>query len=176
MHQRGIVGARFGFLGGFHTAFLLARICLEAPPTVSAAMLVRLFFSVYAHWDWETRIVTVPISGTAESADVGYRRSKREPMVVLSVEKPQVNMTVNANPNSVAVMRSVFGEANRAFDAGLSWRAICGADKRAPFERFVEVRKSFVKIDVSYWGSSCIKGRAWIGWLESRFVGVSGHL
>ena len=175
LRNRGIIGARFGFLGGFHLAFLLARICLQAPPNATAAQLVRLVFHVYARWDWDRDAVTVPLPGM-ERAGLGYRRSKREPMVVLSLEKPQVNMTVNANPNSVEVMKNMFTDADRACEEGLSWKAVCGetqSDSEPPFKRFVKNQKAFVKIDVNYWGNSCTKGRALIGWLESRFVGVS---
>lgn len=169
--QHGIVGARFGFFGGFHLAFMLARVSFMYP-SAGAAQLVRAFLYVYSRWDWKADIVSVSIPGLDIAST--YRRSNREPMVVLSIEKPQVNMTVNANPSSLQVIKSVFLDSDLACERGLSWREICGVTDGGivPHVRFIEAHKVFVKIDVCYWGSSCMTGRALIGWLESRFVSV----
>jgi endonuclease/exonuclease/phosphatase family metal-dependent hydrolase len=172
LSHKGVFGARFGYLGGFHLALLLGIVSLQAPQKSTAAQLVRLFFHVYAHWDWDTDVVAVPIPGIEGGQ---YRRSKREPIVVLSVEKPRVNTTASANPNSVGVLRSVLAAADRALERGSHWdEVVCGArDGRPPFWQFVARHKVFVRIGVSYWGSSCVKGRGLVGWLESRLVGVS---
>jgi hypothetical protein len=119
--------------------------------------------------------VAVPLPGVLR--DASYCRSNREPMVVLSVEKPQVNMTANANRNTVGVVESVFGAADRACEDGLGWKEVCGVRGGEPsFRKFVKDHRAFVKIEINYWGRSCMKGRALIGWLESRFIGVSVSL
>lgn len=168
---RGLIGARFGYLGGFHLAFLLARVCLLLPPTASAAQIVRVFFHTYASWDWDHDMLTVPIPGVGAAT---YRRSiGREPLCILSIEKPAVNMTSNASLHSVAVLQKVFVSVDRALDQGVSWKQVCaGRDDGPPWGQFQKDHKSFVKIDVNYWGDSCMKGRALVGWLESRFVNV----
>jgi hypothetical protein len=187
--NHGIVGARFGYLGGFHLAFLLARVCLlsEASDAASAARLVRAFFRMYARWDWAREIVAVPMPAMANGGDddddnattrgvvATYHRSSREAMVVLSIEKPQVNMTANAHPNSVTVISRVFALAERACVEGLPWRSVCAAGdgQGPPYARFVRAHAAFVKIELCYWGRSYTKGRALFGWLESRFVAVS---
>lgn len=167
----GLIGARFGYLGGFHLAFLLARICLLLPPTASASQIVRVFFRIYARWDWEHDMVTVPIPGVRAMT---YRRSiGREPLCILSIEKPVVNMTVNANPHSVGVLQEVLASVDRALDEGTPWKEVCaGRNGGPPWGQFLKDHKSFVKIDVNYWGDGCMKGRALVGWLESRFVNV----
>jgi hypothetical protein len=173
----GLVGTRFGFLGGFPLACLLAHIVLRAPrmgaTVITAAQLVRLFLRVYGRWDWERDVVDVSGCGGA-----GYRRPEREPMVVLSRTKPQVNVTANASVNSLRVMTTAFRAADQALEEGRSWREVCGLDvkereKGEPLVRFLKGHTAFVKIEVIYWGSSCVRGRGLIGWLESRFVGVS---
>jgi hypothetical protein len=116
-------------------------------------------------------MVTVPISGGEK---VAYHRSGREPMCILSIEKPMVNMTINANPLSLAVLKNTFVSVNRSLENGMSWKEICGGrDGGPPFRQFLKDHKSFVKVEINHWGSSCMKGRALVGWLESRFVNVS---
>jgi hypothetical protein len=168
---QGLIGARFGFLGGIHLAFLLARLCLLLPPSATSGQLVRSFFHTYSRWDWGHDIVTVPIPGAGR---VAYRRSSREPICILSIEKPMVNMTINSNPHSLEVLKSVFVSVDSALEDGMSWKDICsGRDGDPPFRQFLKCHRAFVKIEISYWGSSCMKGRALVGWLESRFVNVS---
>lgn len=167
----GLIGARFGFLGGFHLSILLARVCRLLPPLATPAQILRVFFHTYARWDWERDTVTVPVPGVGMGT---YRRSMtREPMCVLTVEKPMVNTTGNANFHSLEVIKSAFKFADASMVNGLSWSEICvGRDGSPPFRRFVKGYKTFVKIEINYWGSSCMKGRALVGWLESRFVNV----
>ena len=53
---------------------------------------------------------------------------------------------------------------------GILWRDICvGRQGGLPVQQFLKDHKAFVKVDINYWGSSCMKGRALVGWLESRF-------
>lgn len=170
---RGLIGARFGYLGGFHIAFLLARICLLLPPDASPAQIIRAFFYTYSRWDWLGDAVTVPITGVSSGT---YRRNLgREPMCILIIEKPAVNMTTNATPHSLNAMQSIFSAADRSLEQGRSWIDICvGPNVGIPtYKQFLREHKAFIKVEVIYWGSSCMKGRALIGWLESRFVNVS---
>lgn len=170
---RGLIGARFGYLGGFHLAVLLARICLPLPPSASVAEIVRVFFHTYSRWDWEHDMVTVPIPGLG----VTYHRNLgREPMCILSIEKPAVNITINATAHSLQVMKTVFTAVDHLLENGASWKDAClGQGGKIPFRQFLIDHKAFVKIEVNYWGTSCMNGRALVGWLESRFVNVS-HL
>lgn len=88
-----------------------------------------------------------------------------------------VNMTTNANLHSLAVLKRVFACVNRALENGTSWMEICGGQNGdSPFRQFLKDHKAFVKIDVNFWGDNCMKGRALVGWLESRFVNVGFHI
>jgi poly(A) polymerase Pap1 len=186
--ERGAVGARFGLLGGFQLAVMLSFVCGAAPgrsantdeeavTNTAAARLVRRFLSVYAHWDWERDMVLAPAAAAAATTAHSrrYHRAGRERMVVLSVERPQVNTMANASIHSVEIIKRTLMAGDRACQDGLNWRQLCGAMHGAlpPLARFVKEHGAFVKIEVVYWGSSCKKGRALIGWLESRFVSVS---
>jgi hypothetical protein len=125
---------------------------------------------VYATWDWEHDVV-----GVSGCEGAGYRRSEAEPMVVLSRTKPQVNVTANASVHSLRAMTATFCAADQALEEGRSWREVCGlgVNEGEPLARFLKGHKAFVKIEVIYWGSGCVRGRGLAGWLESRFVGVS---
>ena len=116
-------------------------------------------------------MVTVPISGAER---VTYRRSGREPMCIMSIEKPMVNMTINSNLHCLENLKRFFVSVDRSLRNGMSWKEICeGRDGDPPDRQFLKDHKAFVEIEINYWGSSCTKGRALVGWLESRFVNVS---
>ncbi|KAH8836019.1 hypothetical protein DL96DRAFT_1576408 [Flagelloscypha sp. PMI_526] len=164
----GLIGARFGYLGGFHIAFLLARVTLLLPPTVTASELVRTFFHTYARWDWDAEMVTVPIPGVGPST---YRRNKlKEPMCILSIEKPSVNMTINASIHSRGALKEGFKLSDELMEKGASWSEVLQRGGLNPLNEFLTTYKSFIKMDVSYWSDDCMKGRALVGWLESRLV------
>ncbi|KAF7986588.1 hypothetical protein HWV62_26356 [Athelia sp. TMB] len=174
LRSHGLIGARFGFLGGFHLAFLLARVSILLPPSASPPQIIRVFFHTYARWDWERDMVTVPIAGIPPAT---YRRSAaREPLCILSIEKPMVNMTINGNLQSLAVLRQEFALADHNLEAGKSWKNICMGHEISPLMEFLKSHKAFAKIDINYWGSSCMSGRALVGWLESRFVNLLVHM
>jgi hypothetical protein len=84
-----------------------------------------------------------------------------------------VNMTVNSNPHSLEVLKSEYISADRSLENGVLWKEICsGRNGDPPFQQFLNDHKAFVKVEINYWGRSCMKGRALVGWLESRFVNV----
>lgn len=172
MKRQGLIGARFGYLGGFHLAFLLARVCLLLPSSATSAQIIRVFFNLYSRWDWAHEMVTVPIPGVDNGT---YRRNLgREPVCILSIEKPAVNMTINASQHSLEFLKRAFTFVDNSLEAGASWQEIViGKASHTPFRHFLAQHKAFVKIDVNYWGENCMKGRALVGWLESRFVNVS---
>ena len=97
----GLVGARFGFLGGFHLAVLLARVCLLLPTFATPAQIVRVFFHTYARWDWGAQC--------GHSANSGcWCENNYQPIydprthVRSDVEKPTVVITTaNASAHSL---------------------------------------------------------------------------
>ncbi|KAG8821578.1 hypothetical protein FRC19_007592 [Serendipita sp. 401] len=168
LSDRGLVGARFGYLGGFHLTLLLTSIALHLPRSATAPHLVEKFLHTYAEWNWE-RDVVYPIPSLANR--VNYKRTlTKEPMVVLSIEKPHSNLTYHASWNSVTSLSRGFKDAHTILSSGGSWKNICGEN---PLEEFINGHKAFIKLDVHFWGGDCMKGRAVIGWLESRVVSVS---
>lgn len=170
LKQQGLLGARFGFLGGFHLTALLTRIALTLPPNSNAEHLVRQFFKTYGSWNWEADIVS-PIP----ERELTYKRvQQKEPMVILSIEKPVANLTFNASRNSVEVLSRAFRLADEMLNAGKGWAEVCGSgpNTKQPLELFLESHTAFIKIDLGYWGGSCLRGREVLGWLESKVVVV----
>lgn len=170
---QGLCGARFGFLGGFHLTLLLARIALTLGRNAQPHHLVRQFFKTYSRWNWEHDMVW-PIPGR-ESSGYTYRRAPhKEPIVVLSIEKPPANLTFHASHNSLATMSQAFSVADQKLADGKPWDETCGLDDQnlGPERRFLDAFKAFIRLDVHYWGSSTLRGRELIGWLESRIVSL----
>jgi poly(A) polymerase Pap1 len=170
LKHQGLLGGRFGFLGGFHLTLLLTRIALTLPPNAKAEHLVCQFFKTYGCWNWEADMVS-PIP----ERELTYKRvQQKEPMVILSIEKPIANLTFNASRNSVEVLSRAFKRAGEMLDAGKGWAEVCGSgpNTKQPLKLFLESHNTFIKIDVGYWGGSCLRGREVLGWLESRVVVV----
>lgn len=170
LKQQGLLGARFGFLGGFHLTLLLTRTALTLPPNAKAEHLVCQFFKTYGSWDWEADVVS-PIPGR----ELTYKRIQhKEPMVILSIERPVTNLTFNASRNSTEVLSGAFRLANEMLDAKKGWAEVCGSgpNVKEPLELFLESHMTFIKIDVGHWGGSCLRGREVLGWLESKVVVV----
>lgn len=161
----GIYAARFGYFGGIHIAILLTQIASNMPATASATDLVRQFFNEYATFDWATRSATaVPVNST-------YRRSSREPMVILSAERPVVNTAANATAMNVMVISEELRTAKKQLIAGTNWSNVCG-DRGSQIHVFLRQFDSFVKIHISHWGGNCTDARALVGFVESRIIRV----
>lgn len=178
---RGFSGARFGYLGGFHLTLLLARVALLAPPTAEPRHVVESFLQTYSQWDWGRDIVyPIPGQSSDSSPSNSYKRVlQREPMVVLSIERPISNLTFHASRNSVQALSYGLKQTYEMLKVGKSWSEICGVGDgngrlhTGPLNDFLSSHKAFVRLNVHIWGGNCMKGRATVGWLESRIVNVS---
>ncbi|KAJ3809430.1 2'-5' RNA ligase superfamily-domain-containing protein [Lentinula aff. lateritia] len=179
---QGLFGSRFGFLGGFHLTILLSRVALTLVSSggleaLESHHLVRQFFLTYSHWNWERDAVTAIPYRDVESgpvAGVSRRSSTKAAMVVLSIERPSSNLASNASRNSVEVMRRAFQKADRMLEECRNWAEVCGLEPEggAPYQVFLKQHRVFIKLDIHFWGRSNLKGRAVIGWLESRIVSL----
>ncbi|KAJ3916732.1 2'-5' RNA ligase superfamily-domain-containing protein [Lentinula edodes] len=181
---QGLFGSRFGFLGGFHLTILLSRVTLTLVSSggseeLESHHLVRQFFLTYRHWNWERDAVSaIPYRELGPATGVSRRSSTKAAMVVLSIERPTSNLTSNASRNSVDVMRRAFEKADKMLEECRNWVEVCGLEPEgeAPYQVFLKQHKVFIKLDIHFWGGSNLKGRAIIGWLESRIVSLLVHL
>lgn len=164
--SRGIFSSRFGYLGGIHISVLLTRVAGDLGADASAVDLIKGFFRLYATYRWSEDTVSL--------LDVGsnYRRSGREAMVILSPEKPVVNVAANASPITVNAVAYELGRAHYSLENGMIWSDVCSTSE-ANIALFRGEYDCYVKVDVNYWGGSSMDARALIGFLESRLVHVS---
>jgi uncharacterized protein (UPF0248 family)/2'-5' RNA ligase len=179
---RGIYSARFGYLGGMQISILLARVhklLAQENPAVSVPDILTTFFHHYAEFDWKRNLVFDPFFHRQR---LNYTRSSREPLAILGYFPPALNTSQAASVPSVRTVAEEFKRAVRLLDSGevASWTEfLCGGPEPdakalsgAGASDFLGMYKSYVKIDLQYWGLSLARGAQFIGWLESRFVNV----
>lgn len=175
--QRGIYSSKFGYLGGIHITLMLSRICkllFREAGAVTPADLICTFFHHYANFDWKTKMVFDPFFYKQQPRP---HQSAREPMVILGLHAPRVNV---AHTASVPSTRTVIEEFKRAdsllSDVGVTWSKLIGASRvgveglPGAAHGFLNSFNSYIKINVQYWGVSPTKGNLLVGWLESRCV------
>jgi poly(A) polymerase Pap1/uncharacterized protein (UPF0248 family) len=175
---RGIFSARFGFLGGMQISLLLARVykmvAAEAgTANVSVPDLLSTFFSHYAAFDWRTQLVFDPFFHRHR---LPYTRTAREPLAILGYFPPALNTSAAATVPSVRAIAAEFRRAATLLSSGAahSWATLLegseAAAGRDAAEEFLHAHKSYVRIDLQYWGLSEARGARYVGWLESRLV------
>lgn len=174
--QRGIYSSKLGYFGGIHITLLLSRICKLSfrgtGAAVTASDLICTFFSHYAHFDWRTQMVFDPFFYRQPPR---YHRSAREPMVILGIHSPKVNVAHTASLPSVKTLEQELKRADHLLSkVDVTWAELvgtaAGVDAPSGATEFLESYSSYVKIDVQYWGMSSAKGKMLVGWLESRCV------
>ncbi|KAK0636920.1 2'-5' RNA ligase superfamily-domain-containing protein, partial [Bombardia bombarda] len=184
---RGIYAARFGFLGGIQIVLLVARVykmlVRETGQEVSVEDLLVTFFDHYASFDWEHQLVFDPLFHTQR---LPFRRATaREPLAILGYFPPTLNTSQAASMNSARTIKEEFERAAGAVDDAGSWTSFLCGDGGEPTAAavytagaidFLAAYKSYVKIDVQYWGLSPAKGAQFVGWLESRCVALLVNL
>lgn len=185
---RGVYSARFGYLGGIHISVLLVPVCktlaLEAE-MVSTADIIITFFKHYAGVDWKSELIFDPFF----HKEVRYRRTFREPLCLLGWHAPSLNTAFNASVSTVNTVAAEFERTRSIINtSAFSWEDLLGSSSSGMSQlpgnpgasEFMQTYKSFIKIDVHYWGPSQEKSGRFIGWLESRcvnlLVGKSGSL
>ncbi|KAK3398576.1 2'-5' RNA ligase superfamily-domain-containing protein [Sordaria brevicollis] len=178
---RGVYAQRFGYLGGIQISVMLARVhkalaLTSGVNTIGAEELVTSFFTEYAQFDWEKSMVydeVCPWFRQKREKPGGekevYRRTSREAMVVLGWFGPGLNTSGNASVWSVRTLREEFGRARDALmkGEGKGWKGFLEGNGAG---KFLEGYRSYVKVDVQYWGLSSSRGAQFVGWLESRLV------
>ncbi|KAK3338290.1 2'-5' RNA ligase superfamily-domain-containing protein [Neurospora tetraspora] len=177
---RGVYAQRFGYLGGIQISVMLARVYkgLALRGGVSGVGVEELmvsFFEEYAQFDWEKDMVYDEVCPWfRQKREKGgekevYRRTGREAMVVLGWFGPGLNTSGQASVWSVRTLKEEFKRARDMLVKGevKSWKEFL---EGSGAEGFLTGYKSYVKVDVQYWGLSPSKGAQFVGWLESRCV------
>ncbi|KAK3318390.1 hypothetical protein B0H66DRAFT_516600 [Apodospora peruviana] len=194
--SRGIYSAKFGFLGGIQISLLLARVhklllVRESRTAPSIPDLLTTFFNHYATFDWQRQLVFDPLFHKHGSKLPYTRSTTREPLAILGYYPPSLNTSQAASVPSTRTIAEEFKRASALLttaesNTAMTWTsfldggspasnttATAAADissKVGAATYFLSAYKSYVKIDVQYWGLSPSRGRQFVGWLESRCV------
>lgn len=181
--SRGIFSARFGFLGGVHLSILLVRVCKflarDAGSPVSVPDILATFFSHYASFNWRESLVFDPFFHRHR---LQYTRTAREPLAILGFFPPALNTAHAASAPSVRTLAEEFKRADaliRSADHDSTWAGFLRGNPSPPATTaissggapdFLRAYKTYIRIDVQYWGQSLSKCIQLAGWLESRCV------
>ncbi|KAF1928917.1 uncharacterized protein M421DRAFT_420148 [Didymella exigua CBS 183.55] len=183
--QCGVYSSKFGFLGGVHITLMLSwvykRITYDDPVnevhTISADDLVVTFFHHYASLDWESDMV---YDAFFHKQKPRYHRTAREPMVVLGFHSPNSNVAHTSTLPGLLVLVKEFKAASaRLLDASMTWGAFLGPSGSHSLtglglgeSQFLRTYKSYVSIDIHFWGRTLAKGKSLVGWVESRCISL----
>lgn len=167
--KRGVYTAKYGYLGGIQIAILLARVYKMSARQyagLSIPDILATFFDHYAHFNWKEDLVFDPLF----HKNINYRRTDREPLAILGYFPPALNTMLNA---SISTVRAISEEFRLTIELlsenSMTWSRILEEDGSS---RFLRSFKSFIQIDVQFWGGSLTKGRGFVGWVESRCVSL----
>ncbi|KAK6819686.1 hypothetical protein PG987_016169 [Apiospora arundinis] len=169
--QRGIYAGKFGYLNGIQISVLLSRVCKllsRDGGSISVPTILTTFFHHYADFDWTTKMVFDPFFHKR----LRYVRTAREPLAILGFHPPSLNTALAASTPAVRTIAEEFRKASETLcHDGATWSEFLGDHERVDGALdFLKTYKSYVKIDVQFWGVSLAKGSQYVGWLESRCV------
>lgn len=192
--QRGIYSSKFGFLGGVHITLMLSwvykRIAHDNDSrdarSISATDLVATFFHHYAAFDWVNDMV---FDAFFHKQKPRYHRTAREPMVVLGFHSPNSNISHTATVPGLSLLVNEFKAASerlgleatdvRPLERAVSWQdffeplGIHSFDGMGSGEtQFLQTYRSYISIDIQFWGRTLAKGKSLVGWVESRCLSL----
>ncbi|KAK6360888.1 hypothetical protein TWF730_007003 [Orbilia blumenaviensis] len=173
--KKGVYSSKFGFFGGVHISLLLARVSMLLPPSATASQLIVAFFTHYGNTKWDSEIISMPGTGKI----LRYQRATRDKMVILTINTPVINVAANATIHTVRTLSSELEKASAKFEIDASFADVAGNFgndelKEIPVGvgEFLEGYNRYIKVDVQFWGLNRQGGRALVGWVESRLVGL----
>lgn len=150
---------------------MLSRVCkllCREGKRVTSADMICTFFRYYASLNWEDEIVYDP---SFFRDTPRYRRYINEPMVILTIHAPLVNVARVATAASTsAIVNELRRMEQLISEPDMTWSKLLGDSKSTSVfaQEFLEAYSSYIKIHVQYWGTSLAKGSTIVGWLESR--------
>ncbi|KAF3033826.1 hypothetical protein E8E12_004535 [Didymella heteroderae] len=183
--QRGMYSSKFGFLGGVHITLMLSWVykrvahefSVNDTTTISASDLVATFFHHYANFNWAGDMV---YDAFFHKQTPRYHRTAREPMVVLGFHSPNSNVAHTSTLPGLLVLIKEFKAASaRLSDVSMTWESFFSQSAAHSLfglgvgeSQFLHSYKSYVSIDIQFWGRTLAKGKSLVGWVESRCLSL----
>lgn len=176
LKSRGLYSAKFGYLGGIHLSLMLHHLLKSLPSeqkdTVSSpASLVRTFFAYYAAFDWAAGIV----ADNSIAWHRTYRRSPREPVVILALHSPTARSNVAGSCTRLSAMTigEEFKAAANKLEPGEEGWQWCLRPYEEVADEFLRSWGAFVRVKVDVWDitkEGREKARKIVGGIESKMT------
>lgn len=176
--HRGLYSAKFGFLSGSHITMMLSPLCktiFHEQGALRVEDIISTFFAHYAAFDWGSKLVFDPYF---HSGSLRYQRTSREPMVILTLHPPAVNVARTALVSSLRTLTSELHRAHSILLSPLStWSSLVGHDSEEieaeagwseGVTDFLTNYPTYIRIDVQCWNMSRTRSRQFMGWVESK--------
>ncbi|CZT11238.1 uncharacterized protein RAG0_15436 [Rhynchosporium agropyri] len=187
LKNRGLYSAKFGYLGGIHLQLLLNRVVKlvsisTSPSTcspegitpVSAATIVRTFFTYYSNFNWAAASVADPLLDPPSKVPRSARDAIFIPAIHIPTARP--NVASSCTKLTAQTLSSQFSRLAQHLESGdwewaLQTKEACLAD-------FMGSSGAFVRVGIDIWGIGSDAGegeiaeskvRGMLGALESRF-------
>jgi poly(A) polymerase Pap1 len=170
LRRRGLYSAKFGYLGGVHLSLMLNHVIKHLDSSISiemnAASLVRTFATYYAQFSWESEVVRDPSYSRHD-----YRRTSREPVVILAIHSPTArpNVASSCSKLSVQTLTREFGLARDKLAKG-DWEWIL-REQGSTFQDFTARFGAFLVVSIDMWNLPKLGDgpqRGFLGSVESR--------
>jgi poly(A) polymerase Pap1 len=173
---RGVFSSHHGYLCGTslsvmltavskHLALQLDALDGASGDTFAACQLVAAFFHDYADFDFASKVVCDPYYYPDMPAS---RQTRGDGMTIMGWHLPFRNIATMSTKHSANVLSQELERARSALkDVSLNWSSLQGQPHQSA-SRFISHFQTFIKIDVSYWGSSAERGRLFSSWVGSR--------
>ncbi|KAL2060260.1 hypothetical protein VTL71DRAFT_9655 [Oculimacula yallundae] len=183
LKNRGLYSAKFGYLGGIHLQLLLNRVVKlismstttnEDRFPVSAATIIRTFFTYYANFNWAAESVTDPLLDPPSKVPRSARDAIFIPAIHIPTARP--NVASSCTKLTAQTLSSQFSLAARHLaDGDWTWAL---QSKEVGLSDFLGGSGAFVRCGIDVWGVGNDAGegeideskvREMLGALESRF-------
>ncbi|KAH6637689.1 hypothetical protein C7974DRAFT_390010 [Boeremia exigua] len=179
--QRGIYSSKFGYLGGIHITQMLSwvykrvahDVATHGDHLIAVGDLVATFFHYYANFNWANDMVFDVFFHRHKPR---YHRTTREPMVILGLHPPNSNIAHTSTlPGLLTLVKEFKTADSRLSDPSTTWQSFFMPTGIHTFDgmgigetEFLQAYKSYVRIDIHFWGRTLAKGKGLVGWVESR--------
>ena len=137
--------------------------------------LVVTFFEYYSKFNYEQEVIMIPSRPASETPE---RRAYGPGMAVLTYHAPVINASNVKSNLALRIIKSEFINTLEHIRKGTwNWASIVNGPKQsepstlsflgAPAaQRFLTYFPSYLKIDVSYWGTSTIEVAEFFAWID----------
>lgn len=174
--RHGLFSTRFGYLNETQLLMMLAKVYSLGEPAVlrNPEGLVVKFFEFYSSFEYEQEAVLV----RSESAnEVRNRRAYGPGMAVLTYHAPIINASnVKSNLASNIIKSEVISTYEYVMKGNWDWASLVDGPRLSQLstlsslcpwaQQFLTCFPLYMKIDISYWGSSTTEVAKFFGWVD----------